>query len=81
MNKDKKEIKLYNQLIDLAPQQKLNHNINTNDSLILHHPIKFARWLLKNAIYGWEEGFLCWKYNEKYYDTDELYEEFCRQQL
>jgi|LakMenEpi03Aug12_release.lakeMendotaPanAssembly.Ray.scaffolds.fasta_scaffold3883701_1 hypothetical protein len=46
----------------------------------LHHPIKFGRWLLKYAKEGWDEGLLCWQYEGKFYNTDELYEEFCRQQ-
>ena len=46
----------------------------------LHYPIKFGTWLLKYAKEGWDEGLLCWQYEGKFYDTDELYEVFCRQQ-
>ena len=45
-----------------------------------HHPIKFGRWLLKYAKEGWVEGTLCWQYEGKFYNTDELYNEFCRRE-
>lgn len=52
----------------------------TSTDVSLHHPIKFGRWLLKYAAAGWDEGALCWQYEGRYYDTDELYNEFCRMQ-
>ena len=56
------------------------NNAKPNVSGALHHPIKFGRWLLKYATEDYDEGLLCWKYEGKFYNTDELYEEFCRQQ-
>ncbi len=46
----------------------------------VHHPIKFGRWLLKYAKEAWDEGFLCWEHEGRFYDTNELYEKFCRMQ-
>ena len=58
-----------------------NEQMNVNGgSGSLHHPIKFGRWLLKYAKEGWDKGLLCWQYKGKFYNTDEIYEEFCRQQ-
>lgn len=60
-----------------APKAALH---KTDVSGSLHHPVKFGRWLLKYAKEAWDEGLLCWQYEGKLYNTDELYEEFCRQQ-
>lgn len=42
--------------------------------------IKFGRWLLENAKEAWDGPHLCWKYNGQYYNTDEIYEIFFKQQ-
>lgn len=54
------------------------HKANVSNSL--HHPIKFGRWLLKNAKEHWEDGLLCWSYEGKSYNTEELFKIFCVQQ-
>ena len=38
--------------------------------------ILFGRWILKYATSKWSEGFLCYEYNGKGYDTDKLYDIF-----
>ena len=50
------------------------------DKIDRHHPIKFGRWLLKYTKEGWVEGTLCWQYEGKFYNTDELYNEFCHRE-
>ena len=35
--------------------------------------IKFGRWLLKNCKPVFDGDFLCWEYENKTYDTHELY--------
>ena len=42
--------------------------------MITDECIKFGRWLLKNASEGYVNHMLCWKYNNEFYNTDELYE-------
>ena len=66
----------------MTPKEKASSQTlaNPHVSGSLHHPIKFGRWLLKYAKEGWNEGLLCWRYNNKYFNTDELYEVFCSQQ-
>lgn len=38
--------------------------------------IKFGRWLLKYANAEFDKDVLCWKYECKFYNTDELYKLF-----
>ena len=59
--------------------EKLNASIkflNINPDKNLPHPIKFGRWLLKHTVPVWDGGFLCWKYNREFKNTDELFEIF-----
>ena len=45
----------------------------------LPHPIKFGRWLLKNAVPMFnKEGLLCWYKENSEKDTHELYDEFIK---
>lgn len=46
---------------------------------IIPHPIKFGRWLLKNATPAWDGGFLTWKAYGKLKDTEELFEDFLKE--
>ena len=39
-------------------------------------PIRFGRWLLRFAEIAWDDDALCWLYDGKFYNTDELYEVF-----
>jgi hypothetical protein len=49
------------------------------ESKILPHPIKFGRWLLKNAVPMFnKEGLLCWYKENSEKDTHELYDEFMK---
>lgn len=43
--------------------------------------VRFGRWLLKYAKPVFNERYLCWSYENKFYDTDELYEVFIETQL
>ena len=44
------------------------------------HPVHFGRWLLKNAKETFDmDQFLCWRYENKNYDTTELYEIFLKE--
>ena len=38
--------------------------------------IRFGRWLLRFAEKAWDDNALCWMYDGKFYNTDELYEVF-----
>ena len=42
-------------------------------------PIAFGRWLLKYATHDYKDSYLCWNYESKHYDTDELYSIFKNQ--
>jgi hypothetical protein len=71
-------LKLYNPKYD----ELFNHLIHNKKIDI--QPIRFGRWLLKNAKEGWDglaekvyQDGLCWCYNGNYYQTNELYEIFC----
>ncbi len=46
-----------------------------------YNAIKFGRWLLKYSTPTWSEGLLCWLYQNKLYDTEEIYKIFLNQNL
>lgn len=56
--------------------KKLEANSDNKSQAIL-----FGRWILKHAESTVEGQFFCWKYNNKTYDTAELYEEYLKNPL
>lgn len=63
------------------------HTINPQDEIIwgdyemieYPHPIQFGEWLLRYGIIMADAGGIRWRYDKKYYSTDELYEVYIKE--